>query len=210
MRFQSAMAAMATNQNHVAQFAQHMGWEPKRAEATLNAYATGAYFPDKTELRAMGVSESLQWAYMVALNAYHIKQLLASPENAARLYAIVPKATVDKWMVGSAMPSGRSRVKIENEFPGIDLFFGVPPECVYVYVPDNAKVRLDLRRNRLWLGTFIVTMIQIGENQFVVPLEAMQQGFVDAARDAGLFFVDHGDFMRAEPASKVYLYYAKP
>lgn len=209
MRFQAAMAAMARNKNHVKQFAERMCWSRAHAEAALIAYADEKHFPSADELVAMCASESLQWAYMIALNAYHIQKIVAVPEQAEKLYALVPKATTDKWRAGNAMPSARSRLKIQNAFPGINLFFGVPDECVFVYVPTNNKIKMDTRTGRIWVGDFIVTLTMIGENRYAIPYEAMQLGFVEAAHDAGLFFADCGEFMRAEPAPKVFIYYAK-
>lgn len=209
MRFQAAMAAMARNKNHVKQFAERMCWSRERAEAALLAYADEKHFPSADELVAMCASESLQWAYMIALNAYHLQKLVAVPEQAEKLYAIIPKATIDKWKAGNAMPSARSRLKIANAFPGNNLLYGVPDECVFVYVPTNNKIKMDTRTGRIWVGDFIATLTLIGENRYAIPFEAIQLGFVETAQDAGLFFTDSGDFMRAEPAPKVFIYYAK-
>ena len=68
---------------------------------------------------------------------------------------------------------------------------------------------MDTRTGRIWVGDFIVTLTLIGENRYAIPYEAMQLGFVEAAHDAGLIFADCGEFMRAEPAPKVFIYYAK-
>lgn len=206
MRFHSAMASMASNHNHTQQFAERIGWDKARAEAALLAYATGAFFPSHEELRAMGAGDSLLWAYKLAVNAYHVNKILEAG-GGPRLYELLQKATVDKWRVGNAMPSGRSKTKIEAEF-GVSLE-EVPPECIFQYVPSNDKIRLDLRRNLMWLDNFRVALVPISETSYAVSLDAMQQGFVDAARNADLIFIDRGDFMRAEPASKVYIYYAK-
>ena len=207
MRFHSVMAAMAHNINHTNQFAQRMGWGSSRAGITLRAYASGAYFPVGDELRAICDTDILLWAYKVALNAYHINKIIEEG-GAQRLYAILQKATVDKWRVGNAMPSGRSKTKIEHEF-GVSLET-VPPECIYEFViPKSELIRFDSRQGVLWVDNFRSRLTQIAENKFVIDHEAMQLGFVEAARNAGLEFVECGDFMRAEPASKVYIYYAK-
>lgn len=209
MRFQSAMAAMARNKNHVKQFAERMDWEVDRAEAALLAYAEGKHFPCNDELRAMGVAESLQWAYMVALNAYQVNRLISVPADAEKLYTMIPKATVDRWRLGHVMPSGRNRVKIQNAFPGTDLFFGVPSECVFVYKKETNAIKFDSRRMRLWVNDFEVTLAMVAPNRYTIPHDAIQKGFLEAAKSAGLFFTDCGDFMRAEPAPKVFTYYAK-
>lgn len=207
MRFHSVMAAMGSNVNHTNQFAQRMGWESARAGVTLRAYASGKYFPVGEELHAVCDTDSLLWAYKVALNAYHLNKIIENG-GGPRLYAILQKATIEKWRVGMAMPSGRSKTKIEHEF-GVNLE-QVPPECIYTHVVTRAeKIRFDTRQGVLWLGNFRTGLKQIAENKYVVDFEAMQLGFVGAAQDAGLYFEDHGDFMRAEPASKVYIYYAK-
>lgn len=206
MRFHSAMASMASNHNHTRQFAERMGWGSSRAGITLRAYASGKYFPTGEELRAVCDTDSLLWAYKVALNAYHINKIIEAG-GGPRLYEILQKATVDKWRQGNAMPSGRSKTKIEAAF-GLSLET-VPPECIYEYVVTIEKVRLELRQGVLLVGDFRTRLVQISANSYMIDYEAMQLGFVEAARDAGLEFVDRGDFMRAEPASKVYIYYAK-
>lgn len=214
MRFQSAMAAMATNQNHVAQFAEKMGWDKERAEATLQAYGTGKYFPSKIELQAMGVSESLYWAYMVALNAYHIDAIIAAGLG-NKLYEILQKSTIEKWRVGNAMPSQRSKGKIEIEF-GVDLH-AVPSECVYVYAPSTLSYTVDLRRNRLALHmhphfTRTYLLVQVSPDAYVVKFQSANeiQAFHDDIAACGLATEDHEDFKRAViPASDTRIYYVK-
>lgn len=214
MRFQSAMAAMATNQNHVAQFAEKMGWDKERAEATLQAYGTGKYFPSKIELQAMGVSESLYWAYMVALNAYHIDAIIAAGLG-KKLYEILQKATIEKWRVGNAMPSQRSKGKIEIEF-GVDLH-AVPSECVYTYAPARLSYQVDLRRNRISLHTHehltrTYMLAQVSPDAYVVKFQSAVeiQTFRDDVALIGLITEDNGDFNRAViPASDTRIYYVK-
>ena len=209
MRFQTTMAAMARNENHVAQFAEKMGWEKARAEATLIAYGTGKYFPDKPELHAMGATDSLYWAYIVALNAYHIDAVIQAGYG-ERLYTLLQKATVDKWRAGNAMPSQRNKGKIEMEF-GIDMQ-SIPSECVFVYVVDeNQKIQLDLRRSKLTLDGGHWQLVRISPDAYVVNLETDTQHFYTDAARAGLISEECGDFMRAVfPASKVSIYYVKP
>lgn len=209
MRFQSAMAAMATNQNHVAQFAEKMGWDKERAEATLQAYGTGKYFPSKIELQAMGVSESLYWAYMVALNAYHIDAIIAAGLG-KKLYEILQKATIEKWRVGNAMPSQRSKGKIEIEF-GVDLH-AVPSECIYTYAQTKQVFHVDLRRNRLTIDNRIYVLAQVSPDAYVVRLESVNeiQAFHSVVAEHGLETEDNGDFKRAViPASDTRIYYVK-
>ena len=208
MRFLAAMAAMAVNKSHVEQFAARVGWDTAKAEAALTAYGTGKFFPSLDELRAMGAGDSLLWAYRSALASYHLDRIVVDPVRSQELYALIKKPSVERWRNGLAIPSGKTRAKIEQAF-GLDLE-SVPAEAVFLNGGAHAKLKLDLRRNRLRLGDFVTQLIALSENQYAIPQEAMQQGFVDAARDSALAFVECGDFMRAEPAPKVYIYYAKP
>jgi hypothetical protein len=207
MRFSRAMAAMARNQIHAAQFAEKMGWDIPRAVATLDAYGTGQYFPSRDELFAMGASDSLQWAYLVALTSYNAFAQIDRQNALQAATAIASKSTLEKWRQGNALPSGRKRASLEALF-GVSLM-DILPESVFVYVPSNTKVKLDLNRNRLWVSDFTVKLEQVSHDKYVVPYEALQTGFVEAAKEAGLIFIDHGDFMRAEPAPEVIIYYAK-
>lgn len=211
MRFSSTMSAMSRNKNHVSQFAEKMGWTPERAEATLAAYGTGQYFPTKAELNNMDVSESLHWAYLVALNAYHLDSLIKAGHS-HRLFKVLQKSTIDKWRNGNAMPSQRSKIKIEKEFT-IDLQ-AVPSECEFVYdANDKAKIQLDLRRSCIMLNGTTWFFIKFAPGCYIINLcdIVAPEMFYAAVTASGLEVEECGDMMKAvRPSSKVTIYYMKP